>query len=48
MDFKFCPKCPIKKKAKTFDLSFFNFKLVLQGFLWVKHSAHQSNLNLSS
>ena len=23
-------------------------KTVLQGFLWVKHSAHQSNLNLSS
>ena len=23
-------------------------KAVLQGFLWVKHSAHQSNLNLSS
>ena len=30
MDFKFCPKCPIKKKAKTFDLSFFNFKLQLR------------------
>ena len=30
MDFKFCPKCPIKKKAKTFDLSFFNFKLYMR------------------